>query len=371
MAHGQVVEGDLSDRRFRAEYDELFEACPDAFIQQSTYWAEAIQELGPDRPIFLLYREGDTAIAGLPLYLYEHPLGNILTSVPQPGPLGGIFFREGLSVAKLEPVFASLLGRAQELAQANRCISMTIITNPFFQDIEFYRKYLLPSFAFENFTQYIWVGDAIQEGKIILRDYNRRSNLSRNLHKARENGLEVAPHATEADVDAWLRIHEKRFGELEALPLDPQLFRGILNVLGPRGKACLLLAKKGGRVISGGLYVRHRSVMDVFMLCMDSEYADQGPNFLNTEQSLLMAHRMGVQRYNWQSSPGRESGVYQHKKQWGSREATYYFVTKLFCEPERIRKIGLDALKSKYTGHYVVPYAAFQEGFDKNDFRKA
>lgn len=100
MARGQVVEGELSDRRFRAEYDDLFEACPDAFIQQSTYWAEAIRDLGPDRPIFLLYRDGDEAIAGLPLYLYEHPRGNVLTSVPQAGPLGGIFFREGLSGAE-------------------------------------------------------------------------------------------------------------------------------------------------------------------------------------------------------------------------------------------------------------------------------
>src|SRR5437867_2601579 len=88
---------DLSSPSDRLRYDQLFGACPRASIQQSSLWAEVIGDIGPDQPMFLLANDGGQDVAGLPLYLYEHPLGNVLSSVPQPGPLGGVFTRPGLS----------------------------------------------------------------------------------------------------------------------------------------------------------------------------------------------------------------------------------------------------------------------------------
>jgi hypothetical protein len=67
----EVTAFSLSDATHRLEYEKLFESCDDAFIQQSTYWAEAIKDLGPDEPIFILCRQGGNAIAGMPLYLYR------------------------------------------------------------------------------------------------------------------------------------------------------------------------------------------------------------------------------------------------------------------------------------------------------------
>lgn len=366
----EVVEFGLEDARWRSRYDALFEATPDAFIQQSTLWAEVISELGPDRPIFLLCRDGDRDLAGLPLYLYEDGLGNILTSVPQPGPLGGVFCRSGLPEAGVERAYALLLERAERTARERRCLTLTIITNPFHPDLALYERHLAPDYVLENFTQYVPVDEAVVEGRLALRDLDRRTNLSRNLKRARGAGFSVSTCQSDAELEAWSRIHEQRHSELGAAPLDPRLFHNIRRVLEPRGKARLLLVKAGGEIASGCLYVRHRAVMDVFMLSMSGRYAEQAPNFLNTEQSLLWAAGAGVRIYNWQSSPGRRSGVYRYKSQWGSREAAYHFVTKRLCTPERLREIGREAIRAQYRWHYVVPFGVFEDGFDKRWFSK-
>ena len=53
----EVVEIDFSDDQLVGRYDRLFEECPGAFIQQSTYWCNVIKDLGLDKPIFLLCNE--------------------------------------------------------------------------------------------------------------------------------------------------------------------------------------------------------------------------------------------------------------------------------------------------------------------------
>lgn len=367
----EVLELGLEDAALRARYDELFENCPDAFVQQSTYWAEVIRDLGPDRPIFLLCQAGEQPIAGLPLYLYENPHGNILTSVPQAGPLGGVFFHPELTPAEIEQAYAALLAMACSLAVRHNCISLTIITSPFFADLEYYERFLAPTFVFENFTQYIVLPEIATEETITLRDYNRRSNLSRNIRKGREAGLAWDWSENVEELRAWHRVHAARHSELGVVPLKLEFFEKIWDVLKPRDKARLLLVRKDGEIASGCLYIYHRKILDVFMLSMDARFADLAPNFLNTEMSLLWARRYGVEKYNWQSSSSRTSGVYGYKKQWGSRAAPYYFVTRLFCPPERICNMGREALQHAYPWHYVAPFGIFEQGCGMKYFKKA
>src|SRR5687767_13737264 len=110
----EVVRFGLGDVHLRSGYDALFQSCPNALLQQSTYWAEAIQDLGPDEPMFLLAPTDRVAIAGLPLYLFRNSHGNITTSVPQAGPLGGVFGRDDAD--RLSEARTALLEGAVALA---------------------------------------------------------------------------------------------------------------------------------------------------------------------------------------------------------------------------------------------------------------
>jgi hypothetical protein len=367
----EVIEFKLEDCEPRQRYDLLFEACPHAFIQQSTYWAEVIQDLGPDRPIFLLAQEEGEALAGLPLYLYHGSAGSALISIPHPGPLGGIFARENTPDSTLDRLYAALIKRAVQIAEANHCLGLTFITNPFQDDLHLYQKHLHPTLTYENFTQYIDLKQMVgSDGSISLRDYNRRSNLSRNLRRARDAGFTVGPVDGEADLRALYDVQARRHAELGVPPLEYQLFENVYRYLVPRNKALFLLVKQGNDIASGCIYVYHRQVLDVLRLSLNSQFTRHAPNFLNTDYSLRWARQQSVETYNWQSSPSRDSGVYYYKQQWGSATIPYYFVSRLFCEPDTIRAIGLQRLQTEYAGHFIVPYAVFDQGFDQALYKK-
>lgn len=351
---------DPLDPSARAPYDALFEACPGAFVQQSSDWAEVIAPRGPDRPVFLLARAGGEAVAGLPLYLYEHALGNILTSVPQPGPLGGVFTRPGLEERTRAAAYRALLGHALEVAERHRCVALTVITSPFEDDLGRYEEALRPDVVFENFTQMIPLD----------REVRRAGGQRNNLARARRFGFTTEVVTVAAGFDAWYALHEDRQRVIGASPLDRRLLSDVFDRLVPRGRAVLIASRHEGRMTSGCLYVFHRDVFDVYAISMDSAYAEHAPNALVAEASMEYARARGARYYNWQSSPGRASGVYNNKKQWGSLEAPYFFVTRILRDRDRLARLDPAAVRAAYAGHYLLPFDALADGIGRRRYRK-
>lgn len=184
---------DFHDPLSVARYDRLFESCPNAFIQQSTYWAEAIRDLGPDEPLFLVARHAGEDVAGLPLYLYVHEMGNVMTSVPQAGPLGGVFCRKGIPTIVKDLAYRHLLEAAVDVARQHDCLTLTLLTNPIEDDLSLYETHLQPNFILENYTQLIPLDRVFDGDRIVLHDSASRNNLKRMLNKGNQAGFTVRP----------------------------------------------------------------------------------------------------------------------------------------------------------------------------------
>jgi hypothetical protein len=359
MTNFEIIRVDPANIPGRERYDRFFENCENAFIQQSSYWAEVIRDLGPDEPVFLLYGEDGRDLAGLPLYLFRSPFGNILTSVPQPGPLGGIFCGT-LPEEKKERAYRRLLESAKSIAEENECVAMTCITHPFQNDLGLYEKYMAPDFVLENFTQFIPLKTC----------GNPEQSNRYNINRAVRSGCTVHFSSDLQKVREWYKIHEVRHSMLGTQPLDLRLFENIVTCLIRRGKACCILVEYGGKIVSGCFYIYHRSVADVFMLSMDPDYAGLRPNALNVDASLRYLREQGIEIYNWQSSQNRACGVYAYKQQWKSIDSPYSFVTKITGDLSIWKQAGADAVKTAYPRHYTIPYQVFRDGFDKKYFRK-
>ena len=350
----KVLPFGFDDHAVRARYDRLFEATASAFIQQSTYWADAVCAVGPDIPIFLLCECGGEDIAGLPLYLLEHSCGNVLTSVPSLGPLGGIFVSDRLADARKQAAYQALIERAIELAREHECLALSLITNPFDPDVEMYRDALRPTFEFENFTQFV----PLQSVRATDNPY-----LRRNLRRAHAAGFRLSDCGSDEEFEEFHGLLDRRYRELGIAPPSLAFMQAVRRHLEPRGRWRLLLVRKNGDLVAGAHTVRHRRVMDSFQLGVDSTHRQQSPIFLAIERTLADAVSQGVEIFNWQSSPSRQSGVYGFKQQWGGLDRTYSFLSRLFCSVDHIRRMGLARLQQDYAWHFVVPYRAFDDGF--------
>lgn len=356
----RVVEVRSRDQALLIRYNALFDRCERAFIQQSSHWAHMIAPLGPDEPIFLLCEDDGQDIAGLPLYLYSPPSGSILTSVPQAGPLGGIFHLTGLSPEKQSEAYRCLLDAAKEIAAREKCLTLTVISNPFRNDRDLYERFLQPEWVLENFTQYLDLSEPAQ------RSHGHRNNLN----KAKKRGFRVEVCTTDSDFNRWYDIHCERHGEIGATPLDHRLLYGIFKQSGPLQKSRLFLVRFEQEIAAGALLVYHQKIADVFMLSVSKKFMEDKPNFVAVDESIGWASQAGVEIYNWQSSENRRSGVYDFKRQWGSRDIPYFFLTKCTGAVEDLKRIGSGSMKVAYKGHYVLPFQVWKKGFQPSHFKK-
>ena len=177
-----------------AELEEFFEACPTSFAQQTPGWRRVIHGVGVDEPLFLGCREGQTLVGVLPAYRFAGPLGAILTSCAQAGPLGGVATLPGIDV---ERVYPALLDAFLELATERDCAVATVITNPFWPDRELCEGTFAPDFVLENVCQVL----DLELGLDSEGNYQGGSaNLRRNLKKALSGHLHIDEEQSRANV---------------------------------------------------------------------------------------------------------------------------------------------------------------------------
>ena len=108
-------------------------------------------------------------------------------------------------------------------------------------------------------------------------------------------------------------------------------------------------------MVAGGFYVFHGMVVDALMPSVRTEFAKLAPNYLLASHSIEWARKRGLRYYNWQGSPP-EGGVYRFKRQWGSRDFGYSFLTRITGDAEPFLESSVDEISRTYPWHYVLPF---------------
>ena len=86
-----------------------------------------------------------------------------------------------------------------------------------------------------------------------------------------------------------------------------------------------------------------------------SQHAALGTAFLLALHSMRWARARGLRHYNWQPSPPG-GGVLRFKRQWGSADLRYAYLTRVTGDVSPILAAGVVAVKAGYPFHYVLPY---------------
>lgn len=334
-----------------AELCAFFAACPASFAQQTPAWRDAIADLCEDEPLFLGARRAGRLVGVLPAWRFEGPLGAILTSAAQAGPLGGVAC---LPEEAPEPVYAALLGAFRALAAERGCALASVLTNPFWPDAELCARHLEPGFVLENACQVLDLAAAFDPAGALR---GGGDGLRRNLRRAAEGRLVVDEAQTPANVAEWYALHAERHREIGATPLPERLFSAALEHAVPRGVARFFFVRTAdaGELAAGGLYLLHGQVMDALMPSVRRAHAALSAGHLLALHSMRFALARGVRLYNWQASPPG-GGVRRFKLQWGSRDAAYRYLTRVTGDARPFLEARVDDVRRGYAWHYALPF---------------
>ena len=352
-----MLKTDLLTRQEEALYENFLNKCRFSSVQHSVDWRNTISDLGKDEPFFIVAKENNEIVGVLPLYYYRSKSGNLLTTIAW-HTISGIILSETATAKETERGgYRALLDHSIELAKELDCTALSIATNPFLDDKEYYVERLQPDYRMENFIQYINLNEIFDEqGNAVHPNYARRSNLSRNLRRAEIQNTVISDEPTRDNVEECLRVYSKRMKEVHATPLPNEMFGSINKNLVSKGKGKFVFAFNQGKIVSAALVMFNNRLIDAYMMCMDSEYRETRSNFLITYYLLKWASQRGISILNWQSAPSKKDGVYRWKEQWGSRELTFLYFTKILGDISQWKNMDLDGLKQAYGFHYLLPF---------------
>ncbi len=334
-------------------FQKFIEKNPFCSAQSNLEWRNVICDLTEDESYFILAKQNDEIIGVLPLYLFKSRYGNILTSNVL-STISGILC--SLEVSDKKQVYAMLLDYSASLANELGCSVLSVGSNPFLNDSDFYST-LKPDYVLENFVQYIAIDEIFSsDGAFTHPNYLKRTNLSRNLKELSQVQIIISDEQSPEYLEEAFVLQEKRMNELNASCYPKKFFDSVIKNIVLKGKGKFLFAFHNQKMVASCLFLTSHSTIDVYMLCMDTDFRQLRPNFAITKYLLEWAYDNKISLFNWMSSPSKNTGVYNWKKQWGSHERTFQYLTKVTGDISSWRKLNLRELANAYRFHYLLPF---------------
>jgi hypothetical protein len=355
----------LLDQRQVEMFDAFIAKDQYAFLQQSSAWARIASTISNDK-ILLFFIEGKDFAITATMYLFKSIYGNFLVSNAQAGSIGCFTFIG--DPKKRNKAYRKLIEEITNYALKNECITITVTSNPYSDDYNLINEGLMPDAGMKTFISYIDILKYFDEnGKIIYKDYNIRSNLSRNIKKSYLTGFEFKIDNSIDTLNKWYNeIHCRRITELGGKALPWQLFHNIYLENEIQSNYQFFTVKKNNKLISGDLCIYNNvGNLDNFMMSTDSDYLKDRVNYFIIDNILKWCYKNKIVRYNWQSSNPPGGGIFNFKKSWGSIVAEYYYYTKIIDKSgfsNMINSHPFNEIMNNVNGHFIAPFHTIKTG---------
>lgn len=318
---------------YHIEYRDVLQACMGSDTS-SRYW--------------IVLKEDNNIVAALPCFTKKSDIGLAYCSLPFFGPNAGIICDFTHPDAKIWHEL--LIKEAIKEAADSNAWSISFYTPLKFSQFTWYE---------ENLGSDVLVVDKFTQHLTIKNPINWDSKIQYDIRKAQKAGLKVVENPSNDHKEQFWNLYLKNCSDYD-IPAKPQICLDmILNNMLPKGLAQFFVAIDSGnnnKVIAGILNLISKKTVSYYIPAYDVNYRTHQPMALLIDHAVNDASKKGCSLWNWESSPSRESGVYNYKKRWGSEESTYKIYIKLIKHNDEFQKYKKEVFLSKFPYYYVYPF---------------
>jgi hypothetical protein len=307
------------------------------------FYRDMLSAIDVGDPLYLGARCDGRLVGYLPAFMRTTSAGTAVSSLPYFGPNAGVLCADHVR----QEVHAALLAEITDRARVVNALGCSIYTPFRFGDFDLYDRTLKTWTVVEKFTQYR-----------PLDDDNQDSAIGWSLRKAQRLGVEVSCEAPPERVAAFYTIYERNCQEF-GIPLKSRECVEFLTRSELLGKHTrLYTALRDGKVLGGLLIIWSPLVASYYIPCSLTEARGLQPTTVLIDAGMREARERGMKFWNWEGSPGRDSGVYRFKKNWGGAVESYYRIyVESFAGKEKLVAMGRDTLIREFPQFFVWPFA--------------
>jgi hypothetical protein len=305
------------------------------------FYLDMLTTIEVGEPICLGARCEGKLIGYLPALTKKSAAGVVIGSLPYFGPNAGVLCAN----ERREQVHLALLDELAQRSRTANALSCAIYTPFHFNDFGLYERALPGWEVVERFTQYQRL-DSREPAKGIRYD----------LRKAQRLGVTVLTEVTTERMATFYSIYEKNCHEF-GIPLKPQTaVEWLSRAERVRKHTRLYFAFHEGQMIGGLMMIWSPKVASYYIPCSLTEARSLQPSTVLIDAAMAEAREQGIEFWNWESSPGRDSGVYQFKKKWGAIESEYRIYIQTFAGRDKLRGLGREGIAREFPFFYVWPF---------------
>jgi CelD/BcsL family acetyltransferase involved in cellulose biosynthesis len=190
----------------------------------------------------------------------------------------------------------------------------------------------------------------------------------RAIRKARSVGVTVETARDERDLRAFFELHLRvRKHKYHLLAQPYRFFEALWHGFLAPGNGVLQLARLGGEVIGGVLFLGWGDVLYYKFNASDPRYLDARPNDLVVWESMLHAHERGYRSLDFGLSDWDQEGLLRFKRKFATDERTIHLLRHDAFDGVSAREREVRALLERLTGLLVderVPDEVTEEAGD-------
>jgi CelD/BcsL family acetyltransferase involved in cellulose biosynthesis len=177
-----------------------------------------------------------------------------------------------------------------------------------------------------------------------------RSQVQRNIKRARREGVVVRQAERESDLDRVFFDLQVETRRRLGVPIQPRRFYTLLwrRLIEP-GHGFLLLAYAGGNPIAGGVFLRAGRTLTYKYGASRREYWSLRPNFLLFWTAIQMGCASGAQLLDFGRTELRHQGLRTFKLNWGTHEEPLTYT--VLGRPARSTKKRLEPVLGSIIRH--------------------
>jgi len=341
---------------YEADYNRLMTESPVGMFNHSLPYRAFLQSIlpGTENHYFCAF-DDDELVAALPVFVKTGIYGAVVNSLPFYGSHGGIIYRQGT-----EPrVFMSLLETLAELCNRLDAFSCTLIESPLDKQTESYSHFsanLFDSRIGQITSLPLKDGDGSLDDRLLTMCHQKTRNM---IRKGLRGGFEVSHDGSMATLQVLHAIHEGNIKSIGGQPKPLDVFRAIAENFEYNKDYRIYLAIKNGLIAAALLLFYFKDTVEYFTpATLESYRSDQPMSLLIYSAMKDAIIERDARNWNWGGTWISQSGVYQFKSRWGTKDYPYRYHIK--TNPAlHILNVSKNELFESYPYFYSLPFSIF------------
>lgn len=177
-----------------------------------------------------------------------------------------------------------------------------------------------------------------------------------DLRKASVAGVTVVDGIAPEDVDEVFAIYAANVAAL-GIPLKPRAILAGLVAAQESGRVLAATARLRGEIVGALVLLRGPQTVSYYLPCQIAAHKSLQVGTVLVDHLSRRAAALGTRHWNWEGSPGPESGVRRFKMKWGSASMPYWLTIVPGPRVADVQAFDPAAIAARFPYFFVYPFS--------------